>query len=141
MPSKDIKIGGAGLLTAKPNGRDIGEVYSNLVMCMANLGNVYSATCFTPNNFYLPDNNTSGTSSANLCSRVAYALDLEAYGHSNVQSGKNLANQGLPLVLEITCPNTNENAAKTDAVICDQFLMYDVVYSLDGVSGTLTANA
>ena len=51
MPSKDIKIGGAGLLTAKPNGRDIGEVYSNLVMCMANLGNVYSATCFTPITF------------------------------------------------------------------------------------------
>ena len=141
MPSKDIKISGAGLRTAKANGRDIGEVYSNLVMCMANLGNVYSATCFTPNNFYLPDNNTSGTSSANLCSRVAYALDLEAYGHSNVQSGKNLANQGLPLVLELTCPNTDENAAKSSAVICDQFLMYDCVFSMDGVSGTLTANA
>lgn len=141
MPSKNIKLSGAGVRGGTQTTRDIGEAYSNLVMCLSNLGNVYSATCFTPDNFYLPDNNTSGTNTKNIGSRIAYGLDLEAYGHSNVQSGKNLANQGLPLVFECSLPSDATNSANGGAVLCDQFLLYDVVFTLDGISGSITANA
>lgn len=141
MPSKNIKIGGAGKRTEKVDNRDVGEAYSNLVMCLSNLGNIYSATCFTPTNFYTADNNTDGTNTKNVGCRIAYGLDLEAYGHSNVQSGKNLANQGLPLVFEATCGTTAANAGVSNSILCDQFLLYDVVYTLDGISGSITANA
>ncbi len=137
MPSKSIKVAGVGAMqttaTAVSTTRDVGEAYANLVMCLSNLGNVYSGTAMNADDFYLSDN--AGAS------KIAYGLDLEAYGHSNVQSGKNLAGQGLPLVFECTLAGDNTNIASSSAVLCDQFLLYDVVYTLDGVSGTITANA
>jgi hypothetical protein len=141
MPSKNVKQAGPGKLTTKPAQRDIGETYSTLVQCLSNLGNIYSATCFTPDNFYLADNNTFGTNTKNVGSRIAYGLDLESYGHSDVQSGKNLANQGLPIVFECSLPSDATNVANGSATLADVFLLYDVVYTLDGISGTITANA
>tara|TARA_B110000259_G_C14032145_1_gene407209 strand:- start:4561 stop:5991 length:1431 start_codon:yes stop_codon:yes gene_type:complete len=143
MPSKPIAISGAGKhdTIASAKTRDIGEVYSNLVMSLSNLGNVYSATCFSGDNFFLADNNTDGTGSKNICSRVAYALDLESYPHSNVQSGMSLANQGLPIVLELKTESDATNAGVSNAILMDQFLLYDVIYSLNGVDGTIVANA
>jgi hypothetical protein len=141
MPSKNVKMGGAGTRGDKVDGRDIGETYSTLVQCLSNLGNIYSASTFSPDTFYLPDNNTKGTNTKNVGSRVAYGLDLESYGHSDVQSGKNLANQGLPIVFECSLPSDGTNVANGSAVLADIFLLYDVVYTLDGLSGTITANA
>lgn len=143
MPSKPIAIAGAGVRGAITDGsqRDIGEVYSNLMMSLSNLGNIYSASCFTPDNFFTPDNNTNGTGTKNIGCRVAYALDLESYPHSNVQSGMSLANQGLPIVFEITTNTGASNAGSSSPILMDQFLLYDVIYSLDGVSGTIVANA
>jgi len=126
MPSKNVTLSTS----------DIGEAYANLVGCLSNLGNIYSSTGMNASTFYLADD------TATSASKIAYALDLEAYGHSDVQSGKNLANQGLPLVLEITTTDDNtSNQAKTADVAVDCFLLHDVVYSLDGVSGNITANA
>ena len=124
MPSKNIKVGAT----------DPGEAYANLVGCLSNLGNIYSATGMNRDTFYLTD-------AGNVGSKIAYALDLEAYGHSDVQSGKNLANQGLPLVFEATLAGDTTNGAKTNDIQVDCFLLHDVVYSLDGVSGNITANA
>jgi hypothetical protein len=124
MPSKNIKVGAT----------DLGEAYANLVGCLSNLGNIYSATGMNRDTFYLTDN-------GNVASKIAYALDLEAYGHSDVQSGKNLANQGLPLVFEATLASGNTNGASSNDIQVDCFLLHDVVYSLDGVSGNITANA
>ena len=81
------------------------------------------------------------TDAGNVASKIAYALDLEAYGHSDVQSGKNLANQGLPLVFEATLANDTTNGAKSNDIQVDCYLLHDVVYSLDGISGNITANA
>jgi hypothetical protein len=125
MPSKNIAV----------STTDIGEAYANLVGCLSNLGNIYSATGMNADTFYLADD-TSTTAS-----KIAYALDLEAYGHSDVQSGKNLANQGLPLVLEANLGSSTANQASAADILVDCFLLHDVVYSLDGVSGNITANA
>ena len=124
MPSKNIRV----------SSTDIGEAYANLVGCLSNLGNIYSATGMNRDTFYLADN-------GNVASKIAYALDLEAYGHSDVQSGKNLANQGLPLVFEATLGSSATNGAHSNDIQVDCFLLHDVVYSLDGVSGNITANA
>lgn len=125
MPSKNIAI----------STTDLGEGYANLVGCLSNLGNIYSATGMNRDTFYLASD--VGT----VASKVAYALDLEAYGHSDVQSGKNLANQGLPLVFEANLGSGNSNQAATADILVDCYLLHDVVYSLDGVSGNITANA
>jgi hypothetical protein len=123
MPSKNIAVAT----------NDVGEAYANLVGCLSNLGNIYSATGMNRDTFYNSDDRG--------CSKIAYALDLEAYGHSDVQSGKNLANQGLPLVLEVNTGTGNANQASSADVLVDCYLLHDVVYSLDGVSGNITANA
>jgi hypothetical protein len=129
MPSKNVKIGST----------DLGEVYANLVSCLSNLGNVYSGTAMDRTTLRATSDVGTGAS------KIAYALDLEAYGHSDVQSGKNLANQGLPLVFEATLGASGSSGANNQAsasdCIADVFLLHDVVYSLDGVSGNITANA
>lgn len=125
MPSKNVAV----------STTDLGEVYANLVGCLSNLGNIYSATGMNRDTFYLADD------TAVTASKVAYALDLEAYGHSDVQSGKNLANQGLPLVFEANLGSSTANQASSADVLVDCYLLHDVVYSLDGVSGNITANA
>jgi hypothetical protein len=125
MPSKNIAC----------STTDLGEVYANLVGCLSNLGNIYSATGMNRDTFYLADD------TAITASKVAYALDLESYGHSDVQSGKNLANQGLPLVMEANLGSSTANQAASADILVDCFLLHDVVYSLDGVSGNITANA
>jgi len=129
MPSKNVVI------QNDDNNQDLGEVYCNLVGCLSNLGNIYSATGMNRDTFIVADE--TGTSA----SKVAYALDLEAYGHSDVQSGKNLAGQGLPLVLEATLGTSTANMASSADVLVDCYLLHDVVYSLDGMSGNITANA
>ena len=125
MPSKNIAC----------STTDLGEVYANLVGCLSNLGNIYSATGMNRDTFYL------ASDTGNVASKVAYAIDLEAYGHSDVQSGKNLANQGLPLVFEANLGSGSANQASAADCLVDCFLLHDVVYSLDGVSGNITANA
>ena len=125
MPSKNVAV----------STTDIGEAYANLVGCLSNLGNIYSSTGMNASTFYL------SSDTATSASKIAYALDLEAYGHSDVQSGKNLANQGLPLVFEATLGSSSANQASSADVAVDCFLLHDVVYSLDGVSGNITANA
>jgi len=126
MPSKNIAC----------STTDKGEVYANLVGCLSNLGNIYSGTGMNRDTFYLAADN------GNVADKIAYALDLEAYGHSDVQSGKNLANQGLPLVFEANLGSADSaNQAKTADILVDCYLLHDVVYSLDGVSGNISANA
>ena len=100
--------------------------------CFANLGNIYTGTCITQDNFIAANDTTTS-------SKIAYGLDLESYGHSDVQSGKNLANQGLPIVFNATQDATNFTSALPG--IIDTFLMYDVIYTLDGVSGTISASS
>ena len=129
MPSKNVVI------QNDASNVDLGEVYCNLVGCLSNLGNIYSATGMNRDTFIVADE--TGT----VASKVAYALDLEAYGHSDVQSGKNLAGQGLPLVLEANLGTGTANIASSADVLVDCYLLHDVVYSLDGMSGNITANA
>ena len=129
MPHSDISVSTS----------DLGESYATLSQCLSNLGNVYSSTCMNVDNYRLPVDQ-DGSSGQATASKIAYGLDLESYGHSDVQSGKNLSNQGLPIVFNAQLGTGTANQASTADCLCDMYLLYDVVYSLDGVSGTITAN-
>ena len=129
MPHGDIKV----------SGTDLGEAYATLTQCLSNLGNVYASTCMNNDNYRLAVDQ-DGASGQATASKIAYGLDLESYGHSDVQSGKNLSNQGLPIVFNGQLGTGTTSQASTASCLCDMYLLYDVVYSLDGVSGTITAN-
>jgi len=135
-PAKDIKQNSPLALTA--TGVNIGESFAQLQNCFANLGNIYTGTCIKQNTFISANDLTTA-------SKIAYGLDLESYGHSDVQSGKNLANQGLPIVFNANINSTSTTTSflkDTDTTgLLDTFLMYDVIYTLDGVSGTISASS
>jgi hypothetical protein len=103
---------------------NVGETYANLVRCLNNLGNSYAGSSMNRSTF-LP---------TNAVSKIAYGIDLESYGHSDVQSGKNLSGQGLPIVFRPTITTSADQ-------LLDCYLLHDVVYTLDGVSGTISASS
>lgn len=134
-PAKDIKQNSARAITA--SGLNFGENFAQLMNCFANLGNIYTGTCIAQDTFI-------ASNDLEKASKISYGLDLESYGHSDVQSGKNLANQGLPIVFNATINKsaaTSFLAAADTTGLLDTFLMYDVIYTLDGVSGTISASS
>ena len=133
-PAKDIKQSENMAYDAGATGQNIGQTFAQLQNCFANLGNIYTGTCMNAVNFIGANDNTHS-------SKVAYGLDLEAYGHSDVQSGKNLANQGLPIVFNCNASANNGGLIQAGNTSLDTFLMYDVIYTLDGVSGTISASS
>ena len=129
LPSKNITIANTA------DNVDLGEVYANLVGCLSNIGNIYSSTAMNADTFIVADE--TGT----VASKVAYALDLESYGSSSVQSGKNLANSGLPLVFEANLGTGSANMASSADILVDCFLLHDIVFSLSGIDGNISSNA
>jgi hypothetical protein len=128
IPNNKIKVSAEGASGGNGvNGADIGESFSHLVNCLANLGNVYTGTMMVRQNYLKADNSSS--------SRIAFGVDLETYGHSDVQSGMNLSGQGLPIVFRPTL------GVVGGAVNVDCYALHDVVYTLDGISGTITSSS
>ena len=72
------------------------------------------------------------------CCKAVFALDLESY--NSAFAGKNLAGQGLPLVYHATVGGT-EGAQANGALLLDLYVIHDVVYVLDGMTGVITANS
>ena len=73
-------------------------------------------------------------------SRCLFALDLESYDAA--YAGKNLAGQGLPLVLHAqTGDGANNFGGAATACLVDLFVVHDVMYVLDGATGVITANS
>jgi len=103
---------------------NVGETYANLVRCLNNLGNIYAGTSMNRSTFL----------ATNAVSKIAYGIDLESYGHSDVQSGKNLSGQGLPIVFRPTISTSVD-------MLLDMYVLHDVVYTLDGISGTISASS
>ena len=73
-------------------------------------------------------------------SRCLFSLDLESYDAA--YAGKNLAGQGLPLVLHAqTGDGANNFGGAATACLVDLFVVHDVMYVLDGATGVITANS
>ena len=73
-------------------------------------------------------------------SRCLFSLDLESYNAA--YAGKNLAGQGLPLVLHAqTGDGANNFAGAATACLVDLFVVHDVMYVMDGSTGVINANS
>tara|TARA_R110002096_G_scaffold423916_1_gene631462 strand:+ start:75 stop:1544 length:1470 start_codon:yes stop_codon:yes gene_type:complete len=70
-------------------------------------------------------------------SKCQFAIDLESYNASF--AGMNLSGQGLPVVLHAQVGANGANSL--GAVLCDMYIIHDVVFVLDGTTGTFTANS
>jgi hypothetical protein len=124
VPSANIKANSA------TDGNDVGELFMNTSMALGHFDSSLRAASTNASSYY---NATDTTGS----SRCAFAVDLESYGEG--LAGKNLAGQGLPLVLY--CQTAATKAQSIGAVLADLYIMHDIVFKLDGVSGTLSASS
>tara|TARA_R100001463_G_scaffold27815_2_gene64239 strand:+ start:1755 stop:3137 length:1383 start_codon:yes stop_codon:yes gene_type:complete len=132
IPSAPIKV------SAETNGLDLGGAFNNTLMALGHYdSNLRGASCdvTTQHRKYMQnvadDNDRS--------SSVAFSLDLEQYGEG--LSGMNLAGQGLPLVLHLNCGAGGARASTVGALLADLYIVHDVIFTLDGVSGTMSASS
>ena len=81
-----------------------------------------------------------GRDNSNQCSKIVYGLDLEAY--KDTISGYNLSGNGLPIVWNANAgTESNLNASNERAVILSLYVIHDVMISIDGISGTMSASS
>ncbi len=132
IPSAPIKV------RAETNGLDLGGAFNNTLMALGHYDSNLRGASFdvsTQHRKYMQnvadDNDRS--------SSVAFSLDLEQYGEG--LSGMNLAGQGLPLVLHLNCGAGAARASTVGALLADLYVVHDVIFTLDGVSGTLSASS
>lgn len=135
IPSAPIKVNSA------VDGQDLGSCYNNTLMALghydSNLrgGSITRAVDFGQYMQLVANDLTES-------SKCFFALDLESYGEG--LSGMNLAGQGLPLVLHANFGATNNAGGRSganNAIIADLYVVHDVIFTLDGVSGTLSASS
>lgn len=132
IPSAPIKV------SAETNGLDLGGAFNNTLMALGHYDSNLRGASFdvdTQHRKYMQnvadDNDRS--------SSVAFSLDLEQYGEG--LSGMNLAGQGLPLVLHLNCGAGGARASTVGALLADLYIVHDVIFTLDGVSGTMSASS
>ncbi len=137
IPSAPLKVASA------TNGLDLGGVLNNTLMALGHYDSNLRGASFDvsqANRKYMQQIGADdGTSDNKATSSVAFSLDLESYGEG--LSGMNLAGQGLPLVLYLNCGGGATRAATVGALLADLYVVHDVIFTLDGVSGTLSASS
>lgn len=68
---------------------------------------------------------------AGSTSRCIFSIDLDSYNAS--YAGKNLAGSGLPLVFHAQ----TGDGANEQSVLCDMYVVHDVMYNLEGQTGVI----
>ena len=133
IPSQNIKAAGIKSASAAADG-DLGEVLANTQLALGHYSSDLRSLCADAAVYYMA---AGAANDKVLSSRAVFALDLETYGEG--LAGKNLSGQGLPLVLHA---QTGANSAQeVGAVLADLFVIHDIIFQLDGVSGTMTASS
>ena len=135
IPSAPIKVAAGG---ANGDNADLGSCYNNTLMALGHYDSNLrgsSSTRATDFGQYMQLVAVDLTES----SKCVFALDLESYGEG--LSGMNLAGQGLPLVLHANFGGTATRAGNGNALIADLYVVHDVIFTLDGVSGTMSASS
>ena len=140
IPSQEIKLEG------NADGNDTGEVYANNIMALGHFdsnlrASVGGATGNTPSATAPPYITAQNAANADrdIGSLVTYCLDLESYGEG--LAGKNLAGQGLPLVLHSQLGTQGAQNVVGAAVLADLYVIHDIIFKLDGTTGVLTASS
>jgi len=129
VPSAPINVAGTESITVASG--DIGQLLSNHQQALGHYNSNLRAISSDRLNYARPS-----ASDDTLSSKCVFAVDLEQYEEG--LSGKNMASQGLPLVLNA---QTGAGAAQSvSAALLDTYIIFDTLYTLDGVSGTLMAS-
>ncbi len=132
IPSAPIKV------ATTTDGLDLGGSLNNTLMALGHYDSNLRGASFdvdTQHRKYMQ----AAADDDDRSSSVAFSLDLESYGEG--LSGMNLAGQGLPLVLYLNCGATAQRASTVGALLADLYIVHDVIFTLDGVSGTLSASS
>ena len=136
IPAQRIKVETTG------NGKDAGEVLANQQLALGHYSSDLRGICsidarHNPDpveTFLINDEKTTKEGG-----KALFSLDLESYNASF--AGKNLAGQGLPLVFHAQVGANGIQNQAGGAVLCDLYVIHDVVYVLDGMTGILSANS
>jgi len=129
VPSAPINVAGTESITVATG--DIGQLLTNQQQALGHYNSNLRAISADRLNYARP-----ATSDDTLSSKCVFAVDLEQYEEG--LSGKNMASQGLPLVLN--CQTGAGAAQSISAALLDTYIVFDTLYTLDGVSGTLMAS-
>ena len=134
IPAQRIKV------KTDANGKDAGEVLANTQLALGHYSSDLRGICAIderhnadPVETYLIDAENSSKKGG----KALFSLDLESYNAAF--AGKNLAGQGLPLVFHAS--TGAGGIQNTGAVLCDLYVIHDVVYVLDGMTGVISANS
>ena len=132
IPSAPIKV------NSLTDGLDLGGAFNNTLLALGHYdSNLRGASCDVDAQHRKYMQNVADDNDRS--SSVAFSLDLESYGEG--LSGMNLAGQGLPLVLYLNCGAGAARASTVGALLADLYVIHDVIFTLDGVSGTLSASS
>jgi len=129
LPSAPINVAGTESITVATG--DIGQLLSNHQQALGHYNSNLRAIGSDRLNYARPS-----ASDDTLSSKCVFAVDLEQYEEG--LSGKNMASQGLPLVLN--CQTGAGAAQSISAALLDTYIVFDTLYTLDGVSGTLMSS-
>ena len=136
IPAQRIKVNTA------TNGKDAGELIANTQLALGHFSSDLRGICSIEKIADMKGGGTEtyliDTENAGKCGKAVFALDLESY--NSAFAGKNLAGQGLPLVYHAQVSNT-KGAQSLGALQLDLYVIHDVVYVLDGMTGVITANS
>ncbi len=136
IPAQRIKV------ETTANGKDAGEILANTQLALGHYSSDLRGICC---NEKLADMSAGGTdtflidaeNTSKKGGKALFSLDLESYNAAF--AGKNLAGQGLPLVFHAS--TGAGGIQNTGAVLCDLYVIHDVVYVLDGMTGVISANS
>ena len=136
IPAQRIKVNTA------TNGKDAGELIANTQLALGHFSSDLRGICSIEKIADMKGGGTEtyliDTENTGKCGKAVFALDLESY--NSAFAGKNLAGQGLPLVYHAQVSNT-KGAQSLGALQLDLYVIHDVVYVLDGMTGVITANS
>ena len=136
VPAQRIKV------NTDANGKDAGEILANQQLALGHYSSDLRGICSIdarhnadPTETYLiVDEKTSKEAG-----KALFCLDLESYNAAF--SGMNLAGQGLPLVFHALTGSKGIQNQAAGAVICDLYVIHDIVFVLDGLTGVISANS
>jgi len=136
VPASRIKV------QANINGNDMGELLANTQLALGHYSSDLRGICSIHTTNTMVDGGNeeylNDSEHDSKCGKAVFALDLESY--NTAFAGKNLAGQGLPLVYHAQVGGT-EGAQANGALQLDLYVIHDVVYVLDGMTGVITANS
>jgi len=124
MPSTQIELAAAS--------KKFGEALAHTNQALGHTSTL-NGICATDDNYY------QATDNGNNGSKIVYGLDLESY--KDTISGYNLSGNGLPIVWNALGGAGTANANVDSSCILSLYVIHDVMFSIDGISGTMSASS